>query len=493
MKLMFNMEFYDQFAISLNNFLNQEKWKNYHLGNYWLESSPSLPVHSLLDDSGNRVGFALGWLINSSGKLIKTQIQLPLSITTNNMERIEKLIYSFSGRYIFIIITSEVKRIYLDPGGTLALTYCSAKKRAGSTISLLLSDEPDHPVWLQSTGEFPDDRSDQFYPAGLTPSSGINRVMPNHYLDLENWKSVRHYPKSIPGVISIKNIPAHIEKVISILQLNICAVMENFPLIYMPLTAGQDSRMLLACSKNYQDKIRYVTFDHSNQQLKRHRKRWALIDLHISQILAKKFSLQHLLIPVPANSPQSMRLRYLRQIGFSGGSNKVSAFFESAQEHLELSGAWMTGFGAEVGRAFYWRDSDQNIDHLSSTILLNRMGLPFSIEFQNAVDNWLYSLPKLPITMVLDFLYLENRLGCWASPHLYGTAPFSISLLPFNNHEIFETMLRLPPEYKQSQRLTHDIISNTWPDLLSFPYNNYTGMRGLIDQYLKSFKHRFVK
>jgi hypothetical protein len=117
---------------------------------------------------------------------------------------------------------------------------------------------------------------------------------------------------------------------------------------------------------------------------------------------------------------------------------------------------------------------------MSSAELFNRMGLPSWDRLQDAIGAWRDNLPDAPLSTFLDFAYLEHRLGCWAAPHLYGAAEFSINLTPFSHREIFDIMLRLPSRYRRSKALAEDIISAAWPELLSLPYNDYPGLRRLI-------------
>jgi hypothetical protein len=108
------------------------------------------------------------------------------------------------------------------------------------------------------------------------------------------------------------------------------------------------------------------------------------------------------------------------------------------------------------------------------------MKLPSSERLQEAMRAWLRELPDLPFSTLLDFVYLEHRLGCWAAPHLYGAAPFAVNLTPFSHRDIFDSMLRLPSAYRRGKALGGDIISATWPELTSLPYNDYPGIRRLI-------------
>ena len=80
------------------------------------------------------------------------------------------------------------------------------------------------------------------YPAGLTPRHGIDRLLPNHYLDLGKWQPVRHWPKD-PLAASCSTEDA-IAEISMIVKRQIRAVVTTTP-TYLMLTAGKDSWMLL--------------------------------------------------------------------------------------------------------------------------------------------------------------------------------------------------------------------------------------------------------
>jgi hypothetical protein len=473
---MTGITFHHQFILSPSEPAQQDGWQNYCCGGYWLMAHPSLPVSTVVDKDGDHLGYALGWPIGSSGRMIQTQIRLPFGISEESINRLERVIYSFGGRYAFVILHQKLKRLYLDAGGTLSAVFSEKRRMAGSTVSVLVKDEPDHRLWSKPTGEFPDNRPNQYWPAGTTLDPDISRLLPNHYLDLENWRAVRHYPSSALENIPDNEVTDCIERVVSLLRRHILAVVESTPKVYMPLTAGQDSRMLLACSRTWTDKIEYVTFDYRPWR----RKGSDQIDLYISQRLAKQFALRRLVIPIPLDLPPGTELAYLHRIGYAGGAGKSRDFFWSCQEHLDLSAAWLTGFAGGVGRAFYWRAGDKATDKMSPAGLLNRMGFPASDRLQDAVRLWLHDLPEVSLLTMLELAHLEHRVGCWASPHFYGTASFAVNLTPFCHRDIFDIMLRLPSTYHSTKALPYHIISAAWPDLHSLPYNDYPGLRRLL-------------
>ncbi len=465
-----------QFVLSSSGSAEIEGWSTYRCCGYSLLFHPSLPVNSVLDNAGTTIGYVLGWPIDQSGRLIQKQLRLLLQLSATTVASLEQEVYGFGGRYAFVILTPEVKRLYLDPAGTLSAVFSGKRRVAGSTVAALAVDEPNHPLWSRPLTEFPNDKPNQYWPAGITSDPDISRLLPNHYLDLVSWRPIRHYPKSRLEPICDKDLPDCIEKIVSVLRRHIVAVLESTDRLYMPLTAGRDSRVLLACSRAWKDKVEYVTFDYRPWR----RERGDRVDLSVSQRLAKRFGLRHTLVPIPRNMPADTELQYLRRIGFAGGAGKSRDFFHACREHLDLSGAWVTGFAGEVGRAFFWRASDRDGREMSPAELLHRMALPSSDRLQEALRAWCDDLPDVPLSTLLDFAYLEHRVGCWAAPHFYGSAAFSINLTPFSHREILDIMFRLPMTYRRDKALAGDIISATWPELLALPYNDYPGLRRLF-------------
>jgi hypothetical protein len=473
---MIDLVLHHQFLLSTSDSARRDGWQSLRCGEHWLMVHPSLPVNRVLNNDDREIGCVLGWPIDPSGRLNQTQIRLPFHVNAQAADRLETVIYTFGGRYAFVISAPDLKRLYLDPGGTLSAVFSAKRGMVGSTVAALVLDEPNHPLWSRSLGEFPDNKPNQYWPAGTTLDPDISRLLPNHYLDLVSWRAVRHYPKGPLETIPEKDVPASIEKIVSVLRRNISGVLESTHRLYMPLTAGQDSRMLLACSKSLRDRVEYVTFDYRPWR----RQRGDRVDLNVSRRLAKRFGLRQRVVPIHPRPPAGTELQYLHRIGFAGGSGKSRDFFWACHEHLDLSSAWLTGFAGEVGRAFYSRPTDNEADRMSSAELLTRMALPSSDRLQKAIRAWCDGLPDFPLSTLLDFAYLEHRLGCWAAPHLYGAAPFSINLTPFNDREIFDAMLRLPSAYRRRKALGGDIISAAWPELLALPYNDYPGIRSWI-------------
>lgn len=464
----FEMDFPHQFVLSRETRSWKEGWQLHTRGSFILQSDPLLPVWNLLDETGEHVGFALGWPIAASAKLPSADIQIPFRVTPQVVGRIEDFIYEFSGRYVFVILADSCRRLYLDPQGSLAVVFDSSRKTAGSTVSVLALHDQDHPIWSMPTGVFPDNRPMQYFPAGLTPDPSVRRILPNHYLDLDSWQTERHFPKSFREWTPQSEIASCVEEIIACLRTTILAAVNSAPRVYMTLTAGHDSRMALACSKDVCNHIEYVTFDY---RALRNPVGTSTVDVEIPRQFARQLGLKHCILPAPETPPEGTRIGYLRRIGFAGGGGKARDFFWTCRQHLDMSGAWLTGFMGEIGRAKYLQRLAVAPTRLTAREILDMMTVDSSDEFVSAIDTWLAELPDVPAETVLDLVMIEFCMGCWGAPHMCGAAPFAMNLALYSHRRVIDQMLRLQPGYKRDEGLVRDIISRAWPQLPDLPFN----------------------
>lgn len=391
---------------------------------------------------------------------------MPLAVRAANSPDLEDQIYRFGGRFAVLIIADDVRRIYLDPAGTLGVVYSVGRRRVASTVSALVWDDPHHFVWSAGTGTFPDNKPNQYWPAGLTLDSDISRLLPSHALDLASWQARRHYPGETPRRVGADEIPRLVQEIGGRLTEQIGCFANRTTPVYLPLTGGQDSRTILACSRAWAQQFEYVTFDYTPMRTELGDK----VDLSVARYLAERFGLRHRVIPVPQALAPGTGEDYLQHIGYAGGAGKAWDFFATCRRSLDLRGAWLTGFAGEVGWAFFWRPADHDA-LMDTTVLLERMLQPTTRQFIGAMDDWRQNLPDPSLPTLLDFAYLEHRVGCWAAPHLYGAAEFAVNLTPFCHRGIIDSMLQLPVEYGRRQALAADIIGGAWPELLDVPFS----------------------
>jgi hypothetical protein len=459
-------DFHDQFLLSERAVAPPPGWRTWTAAGRSLIAHPSLPVVRLRTAHGEDAGFALGHLIDRHGAYVRDDLQLPAAGDVAGAHALETYIYSFGGRFVFIVLRPHFARLYLDPFGSLACVWSSERRRAASTPTLLVHDEPGHPVFRPGFRSDLRDRICQFYPAGLTCLADVHRVVPNHFLDLASWTMVRHHPVAHRGA-GAADKEAVVATIHDVIRRHAAAVVRECGSAYIALTAGYDSRRVLACAREVADRIECFTLRAERQGFGARRD----IDLRTAARVAALAGVRHHVAPM---SGGETGFDYLLRVGFSGGAGKAVKFDVPPRRTLDLSRGWLTGHGGGLCNAKYALRAPKALP-LGPEDVLALLRLPKGPGFAEEVDRWLAGLPDVPIGLVIDLAILEHQGGSWVSPHMYGTAPFRMTLLPVNHRDLIDALFGLPLECRTSGALTRDVFRRTWPALLDLPFNEYSG------------------
>ena len=74
---------------------------------------------------------------------------------------------------------------------------------------------------------------------------------------------------------------------------------------------------------------------------------------------------------------------------------------------------------------------------------------------------------------LLDLLFVENRLGCWAGvwPYAQYYGP-GFTFFPMNHREVIAHMAGLPETVRWNETFNEMVIRHEWPELLDVPFNS---------------------
>jgi hypothetical protein len=203
------------------------------------------------------------------------------------------------------------------------------------------------------------------------------------------------------------------------------------------------------------------------------------LDCHVASLIARKHHLAHQTREWVEASPEELE-EWLDRTGccVAGGTWRGVRTF---RRFARPDAAVIVGMGGEVGRSYYWRPTDRADAAISSEQIVKRLSLPIHPLLLERCDRWRETLPEANLFLLLDLLYIEQRLSCWSGPSSYGHVGSKCRVLPLIHRDIFDAMLRLPFEYRAAQRLADDVIRSRWPSLLQVPFNRYTGQRAILD------------
>ncbi len=295
-------------------------------------------------------------------------------------------------------------------------------------------------------------------PYDMTMYDQIKMVIPNHYLACDERKSVRYYPAEKVKNISIDEAA---EKSSVILQ----AILNGFHKkhrLSLPLTAGADSRKILACCRDFKSEIPVYTFLHKGFNEK-------TADIRIPKEISEKHKLDYRVIK-DIDLPSSIAAEYKETLGscFNPYAARLAWTYYNSElsEYVYLSGdigpLARSSFGANLP------------EFLAKTSYLSAKTHNFSKENKKETSKWIGNVKENSKTSGIskyDLFFWEHRCGKWAANTFINTDLLVSMINPFNCRELIEIWLSVPRQYRNRGVLQRKIMSILWPELLNFPIN----------------------
>lgn len=453
-----------QFILSKDSDLIPDGWNRYEKGQWCLGTS-ELPVLDIENTAGKDIGWCIGYPVNHKEPWTKKIVIDCQDSESINMIGVENFYIDTGGRYVLVLLTQKEEKFFLDPFGSLAAVFSTSEPIVASTPTLLGEKYSwDREIILSLN--MPE--SGRWFPSGLTPKKRVRRLLPNHYLDLNDWSVVRHWPGASSDLAVDQDIDKNVSIITSCLKNMIGTIAERYP-IQMTLTAGKDTRILLACARDYLSNIHLFTQSRDDET----------VDMHIASKLAEKLGLDHSFIPIrTATDDEMFRWLYLTGHAVGGVIWKIHKTMESFDPQRVV----INGIFGEIGRARFWNKNDFLDMKISAVNLLKRDNLPYENRVLSEMDKWLSELSEYNTFGVLDLFTLEQKKGCWASPMFYANTFSRFAICPFNHRRIIQAMMKLPYEYRFRQQLPEDICLKLWPELLELPFNEFTGLKNYINK-----------
>jgi hypothetical protein len=413
------------------------------------------------DKSGQPVGLFIGTLIDTDREvIIEHQVLFDAEIRdVKDIDQfVEKQVYRFAGTFLFILNMLGQRRIYLDANGTKSVVYDPVERVAAATTSLLLAPE-DYQERFRADLYFACGvDGDGWFTAGLTAHRGIQRLLCNHYLDLDSWKPVRHW--SNEHLAESANPDEEIATITEEVKRAIRALTKDRG-VSVALTAGNETRLLLSCCRDLLRKVTFVTVAAPG----------AALEVARAKELASRFGLNHQILPYVKANQSQVGLWERRTSHCLSGANKTMH-----PSVAPLDGrVFIGGLGGEIGRGFLWLQSERS-DAMDAVEIMDRLKLARHPDVLAAVKEWLHPLEHYDALAKLDLAYMELRMSCWGFADSYAL-PKQLEIHPLISRRIYRAMLALPADVRRNNGMTLLCINREWPEVLTLPINRYGDLR----------------
>lgn len=391
--------------------------------------------------------------------------------------------YKFGGRWILLVNDGKETRLFHDATGLRQVFYTDAcfikdlwcASQPGLIAEILNLQMDKDAVDFIKSYELRD--KEYWWPGESSLYKEVKHLLPNHYLNLETGVSYKYWPDRNLYELSLDDAVA---KTSGILQGLMKSASNRFDLA-VSITAGWDSRVVLAASKEISNKVPYETVRQISMPDNHS-------DIRIPSMLLSKLGLKHEIITSCNIMDEEFVKIFKKSVTLA--HDTWAPDVQAILEYYNYSKVAVTGSVSEVARCFY-RLPKSNKQKVTPQILssITMMGNnSFAIKF---FEKWLSDTDNIYNYNILDLFYWEQRIGNWAA---MCQSEFSLAwqdiFTPFNCRNLLINMLSVDEKYRRPPKyiLYEKLILKMWPEVLSVPINPHKKKRfnSLMKSYIKN-------
>lgn len=458
-----------QFLLGPFSVQEHPAWQQLSLGQALkLSLSPELSVSRATN--GARSLILLGFILDPDRPAASdTEILQDLVCRFSNIETLTERTAKFGGRWVMIATSNNRAWLFHDAMGLRQVFYTSieevgavwAMSQPGIASELLKFDRDPQAIDFVDSYEF---RANKEYrwPAAATLYREVKHLLPNHYLDLTSGKVHRYWPDKR---IQKQGLDEACEKLSGLLHGLVSAAANRFDLA-LGLTAGLDSRTVLAACKGMEQSISYVTVRQASMRNEHQ-------DLIVPASLLETLALPHDIVRASGTMSAEFSRRFKKNTAFA--HDLYGSDVEAILNYFGRSKVALTGSGAEVGRCSFRAQlpgiKERDIGP-AELAMLQKMG---SNSFALAhFSTWLAGATDRHGIHVLDLFEWEQGHGNWlAMTLLEFDMAWRDIFTPFNCRNVLTVMLGVDEVYRSEPDyvLFKKTIRKLWPEILSMPIN----------------------
>jgi len=397
---------------------------------------------------------------------------------------VRRILHGLHGMFLAVTEGHLGRFLHPDFGGSIPIVWCHETGIIGSSADQVLDEGSYQKRFLQGRYQRMILAEGHGWITGtLTAHEGVSRLLPGHALDFDRLAAHRVWPHAGELVMDMSLEDAAQTASLAIRGHVEAAAQEHHTAITM--TAGFDSRILIAAAREVKDRIGFVTFGQLHEGL----------DQNMSATMSKALGLQHHLLPIVDASPED-QAHWERLVGhcMREVNRRIHPTLAAVPYDFIL-----TGMYGEIGRARLYRQDIATINSQPATVpfVLSRLTLPQEPAQVADLEQWLDGLSWMPRSMVLDMAFNELKFGTWALGQSRAQKAVKFSMMPFAQAAVQSAFMRTPPHVKGTEALFARMAEILWPQTMQFPVNRYGDYRDWLGKFAKLTKReslvRFVR
>jgi len=430
--------------------------------NFIIHVHPDLDMEEMTSNGRSLV--LLGYMFDARNPHHTNREILEALILENSFKDLLKATREYAGRFVLVYSDRLSARLLHDAGGLRQVYYARRMNGlwCGSQPSILakfLNLERSGDAALK---EFYESRQfisgHKAWVGDGTVYDEVKHLMPNHYLDLVTGENHRYWPDEKMEEISIDEA---VEAGTRYLKGFLACASERCGLM-QAVTAGWDSRVLLAASRSRRNEIFYFINKHKHLTNKSP-------DVRVPRKLLGELGLEFHVIEYSDVVDEGFRTTFGENVTL--GRETLLAVIYNVYYKQFPDKMIVNGDVSAITRNYFERRKD-----VSGAILAALAGYRGLAYPTRECSKWLKESRDIARNSnidVLDLFYWEQRVGNWGA---LGPAETDISVeefSPFNCRSLLVALLSVDRKHrdKYSNRLYREMIKRMWGETLREPIN----------------------
>jgi len=247
--------------------------------------------------------------------------------------------------------------------------------------------------------------------------------------------------------------------------------------VMLPVTAGADSRLLMAATRDFREKILYyINMDKRLSEKS--------TDIKVPKRLFQKLSMEFNVVTIPEEVDSFFEIAFDENNPMAAKKYlpHIYNYYRKYSDRVNLPG--------HIASAPWGINQFEN--QTVTTEELNRFyGVYNKYDHVEAYyQQWMGDSRKLCEDCnlsVINLFYWEERITNWGSQTSLDKDMAQEDINPFNSRLLNELFLSVPPKFntQPGKRLHQSIITILWPELMNVPFNPTlkTAVKVLLAQY----------
>lgn len=456
-----------------------DEWGTDHLDEFVVTSHPELAVRTL---EGDRYALAMiGTVVDPINDTADTAVILERARRRISTDLVDFYDYldALSGRFaLFVHGKSERGR------GTFAVQDATGTRSLYYDVHASRCRLSSHPEILARMGgydrsaliEFMSRVDSAAYPGTSTPYTEIKRLMPNTRLRLPSGDVERFFPREpLPERELTDEL---VDDVAELLTTQLRLLNEDYELA-MSLSAGLDSRVSLAATREIADDVEYYTYDVSGNDY---------AESETTGQLCEALGLDRQIIDLSDEPPPEfieLFSQHTSDMSTMGRRREMyNLLKEFPSDRLELRSNV-----AEVARTFYKKHLVAAPNRIRAEtfqkLYFQAMSAQVLREFEELIETTSFTSEDIYNYDPYDLFYWEQRMGSWLALWLLEMDVSHDNFVVYNNRTLLKKMLSVDLEHRRSDALFYRLIETLWPECLSVPINPHEPKPSELSTMLK--------